>query len=304
MKRILVVVVCWAFSFLSPLAARATDVEYPSLGIKLTNLPNNAKGLGVQERLKEDQVQILFGGNTSALISRLDEPVPQGDIADKGYRDALLKQLGIHPRGGALPMVLIASQPAWGTGYAQHFGPLTAYRCAFYLVVGGHLYEIAVSAVGEGQPTQASFDTAAREVTSGLVFEPVQPLPEKPLAPGEMPRFLMGSAVEDYYPNRERRLGEQGVVDVEFSIDGQGVAQGVKVTNRANRNFSGVAVTMLKSGGFKIPRGWEQTGGPKRSFTMEIRFGLNCPTTFPPSNLPDAQVITICGTTPGTSPHG
>lgn len=44
MKRIVVVVTfCWAFSFLSPLVARAMDVEYPPLGIKLTNLPDDAK---------------------------------------------------------------------------------------------------------------------------------------------------------------------------------------------------------------------------------------------------------------------
>lgn len=302
MKRIVVVVtVCWAFSFLSPLDARAMDVEYPPLGIKLTNLPDDAKSLGFQERLREDRVQILFRGDTSALISRLDEPVPQGDITDKGYRDALFKQFGIHPLGGALPAVLIAGQPAWGTGYAQHFGPLTAYQCEFYLVVGGHVYEIALSAVGPEQPAQANFDTAAREVTSGLVFETVQPLPEKPLAAGEMPKFLMGSAGGDYYPDRERRLAEQGVADVQFTIDGQGAAQDIKVTNHANRDFSEVAVSMLKSGGFKIPRGWEQSDGPEQSFTMEIRFGLNCPTTFAPSKVPEAQVITICGTIPGTS---
>jgi TonB family protein len=284
-----------SIAFLLPVTTYAVNFDYPTLGLKLTGLPENAKSLGVHELLKEDQVEILFGGRTSALISRRDEPVPQGTIADKGYRDALLKQLGIHPKGGALPLVLIAGQPAWGTGYAERFGPLMTYQCAFYLVVGAHVYEISISTVGEAGPASASFDTAAKEVTSGLVFEPVQPPVEKPLAPGEMPEFLMGSSM-DYYPDRERRLGEQGVVDVEFAIDGRGAAEDVKIRNHANRDFSNLALSMLRSGGFKIPQGWEQSGASKQSFTMEFRFGLDCPAKLPPSKLklPPQQVITIC----------
>lgn len=276
------------------LAASAADLDYPSLGVKLTNLPGNARGGGVIELLRQDQVEILFGGMTSARVSRHDEPVPQGNIADKGYRDALFKQLGIHRIGGALPPVLIAGQPAWGIGSVQRFGAEAAeYQCVFYLVVGGHLYEIEIFAGGDPWRAKRNFHAAAEEVTSGLLFEPVRPLPEKPLAPGEMPRFLPESSMDPPYPEGEWAAGEQGVVDVEFRIDGRGVAQDVKVTNDAARDFSKVVVSTLRSGGFKIPPGWEQSAASKERFTMEFRFQLGCPATFPLPKAP-RQVVTIC----------
>lgn len=298
MQKRAAIAVCW-IAFLLPAQAPAMDLDYPALGLKLTHLPDGAKSSGVGERLMEDQVQILFAGNTSATISRLDEPVPQGNIADEKYRDALLKQLGIHLSGRALPVVLIGGQPAWGNGYTEQFGSITTYQCFFYLVVGAHFYEITIRAAGDKpDPTSASFDAAANDIISDLAFEPVQPLPEKPLAAGEMPKFLMGSSTDDYYPDRARALGEQGVVDVEFSIDGSGAAQGVKVTNHAYRDLSDAALSMLRASGFKIPQGWEQSGASKGFFTMEFRFELtpdgSCPPTQPPRRPPIAEVLTTC----------
>jgi hypothetical protein len=294
MQKTALIAACW-LTFLLPASVQAVDFDYPALGAKLTNLPAGAKSLGLNELLNEDLVEIQFGGTTSARISRRDETVSQGNIADDGYRDALFKQLGIQPTGRALPVVLIAGRPAWGTGYVQVFGPLITYQCTFYLVLGGHLYQIAVFAGGKASAARKSFETAAKEITSGLVFEPVQPLPDKPLAAGEMPKFLPAPATTAYYPDYERRIGEQGVVDVEFSIDGRGAAQDLKVTNEANRDFAKRAVGFVSSGGFKIPPGWQQSSASKQSFTMEFRFELHCPATLVPSKLPPEQVITICG---------
>ena len=110
-----------------------------------------------------------------------------------------------------------------------------------------------------------------------------------------MPKFLMGPTM-DHYPDRERLLGEQGVVDLEFSVDSAGVAQGVKFTNHARSDFSTVAVSMLRAGRFKVPQGWGQSDASKQLFTMEFRFGLNCPANLPPSKVPSSHVITICAT--------
>lgn len=97
------VVACWIAALVSPFAAHAMSLDYPALGVKLTNLPDSAKSFGFQELLREDVVGIQFDERTSAMIFRHDETVPQGNIADEGYRDALFKQLGIHPMGRALP---------------------------------------------------------------------------------------------------------------------------------------------------------------------------------------------------------
>ncbi len=173
-------------------------------------------------------------------------------------------------------------------------------RAPFYLVVGEHLYEIAVSAIGEQWSARKRLNAAAKEVTSGLAFELVQPLPEKPLAPGEMPKFLMESLTTQYYPLAELSVGGQAAVAVEFSIDGRGTAQGVRVTNHPTPDFSKAAVSILRSGGFNIPETWEQSGASKQSFMMEFRFGLGvgCNTILPPSKLPARQVVTICATEP------
>ena len=105
------VALCLSRLVLWPLAVSALDVEYPTLGIKLPNLPDDSKSLGAHELVKEIRTQIMFGGASIARISRLDEPVPTGNFADDGYRDALLKKFDIHPKGGALRAVSIAGEP-------------------------------------------------------------------------------------------------------------------------------------------------------------------------------------------------
>lgn len=300
MQKTVIIMACW-FAALSPLAARAADVDYPALGIKLTDLPEGAKALDVGETLQGYRARIEFGGEaTSAEISRFDKAVPEGNIAESSFRGAVFKQVGILEAHGSInKLVTIAGQPAWMTGSAQGFGPKeAAYQCYFYLVVGQHLYEIAVLAVGTKDSAESGFNAAVKTIASGLAFEPVERQPDKALAPGEMPLFLMGSQVGRLYSDRARRLGEQGIVLLEFNIDGGGVAQGVKVKDGANADLADTAKSLLKSGGFKVPQGWEQGGGSKQSFTMEFRYELRCPPDHPlPEVVPDAQVETICGST-------
>lgn len=222
-QKTAVIAACW-LTFLSPLAAHAVDVDYPDLGVKLTNLPQSAKAGRVGESLQGYSARILFGDEaTSAEIYRFDEAVPEGSITDKSYREALNKQLGVPETEAPINKpVTLAGQLAWMTGFAQGFGPMAVYRCSFYLVVGQHLYQLAVSATGKKQAAASSFNAAAQAIASGLVFEPVERQPDKPLAPGELPPFLMGRQLGPFYPERARRLGEAGIVMLKFNIDGRG----------------------------------------------------------------------------------
>ena len=297
MQKTAVIVACW-LTCLSPLAAHAVDVDYPDLGVKLTNLPASAKAGRVGESLQGYSVQILFGDETtSADIYRFDEAVPEGNIADKSYRKTLNKQLGVPEAGAPINKpVTIAGQSGWMTGFAQGFGPMAVYRCSFYLVVGQHLYRIAVSATGKKQAAASSFNAAAQAIASGLVFEPVERQPDKPLAPGELPPFLMGRQVGPFYPDRARRIGEAGIVMLKFNIDGRGAIQDVRAGPEANADLAQAAESMLQNGRFKVPQGWEQSGGSKQSFTMEFRYYLSCPPDHPlPDLVPGAQGETICG---------
>ncbi|MBW4051746.1 MAG: hypothetical protein HIU85_09815 [Proteobacteria bacterium] len=296
MRKISVIVACW-LTLLSSAAARAAEADFPALGVRLTDLPAEARSLGVGETLKAYDVEIQFGRIASARISRYDEALPSGDIGQKAYRDALFSRLGVHRANGTLHrLVAIAGHPAWAIAAAQRLGPIAVYDSSYYLIVRRHLYEITISAAGKAQPANSSFDSVSNAIASGIVFEPVQRPPEKPLAPGQMPRFLMGSQAAAFYPPRELRAERHGIVELTFNIDGDGAARDLKVAGDANQNFARVALSMLKDGGFKIPPGWLQSGGPKEKFTMEFRFELTCPAAHPlPKLVPQAQLVTLCG---------
>lgn len=101
-----------------------------------------------------------------------------------------------------------------------------------------------------------------------------------------------------FYPDRARRIGEAGIVMLKFNIDGRGAIQGVTAGPDANADLAQAAESMLQNGRFKVPPGWEQSGGSKQSFTMEFRYYLRCPPDHPlPEVVPDGQVETICGST-------
>lgn len=101
-----------------------------------------------------------------------------------------------------------------------------------------------------------------------------------------------------YYPERARRLGEGGIVMLKFNVGGDGTARGVTVAGDANADLAKTAVLMVRRGRFKVPQAWEQSAGPKQSFTMEFRFELSCPAAHPPPELvPEPQVMTLCGST-------
>ncbi|MGB6486443.1 MAG: energy transducer TonB [Steroidobacteraceae bacterium] len=279
--------------FLLPFAAHAVDIDYPALGVKLTALPASAKTVYAQERFKGYEAQASFGPTTKVQIFRFDESVRDGNIADPAYRDALLKQFGIQPGSSGTQLVAtVAGRPAWVVGASQQLvpGAVMAYYCNYYLVVSQHFYWIDISAFGAPKAASSDFDAAATNIATGLVFEPVRPQPEKPLAPGEMPAFLMGNAPW-HYPDSARRLGEQGVVKVEFTIGGDGTAQDVKVTSNAGADLAQVAVSMLKDGGFKVPQGWQQSA---QTFTMEWHFKLDCPASGSSPEDLNPQVMTMC----------
>ena len=65
--------------------------------------------------------------------------------------------------------------------------------------------------------------------------------------------------------------------------------------NSADADLIDSALSMLRSGGFRVPRTWEQSGGTKQTFKMVFRFQLSCPAG---QQVPeDAHVMRICGST-------
>jgi TonB family protein len=290
-----IVIAAYWIALVLPVAVRAMDADYPAIGIKVTSLPASATSLGVSEQFKGYQAEVLLGPGAMIRMLRLDGPAPEGNMEDKGYRDALLKQFDIPTAGGGIHGVTnVSGRLAWVWSSVARIGPMLAYRCNYYLVIDQHLDEIMITAAGRAKAAQATFDAAAKVIASGLVFEAAQRPPERALAPGELPPFLVGGAGAPPYSDRARRLGEQGEVHLEFNIDGVGKAQAVKVVDNAGPDLASVALTMLKRGSFKVPQTWEQIGGPKETFRMEFRFRLSCPLVRPSLEQPDPHVVTIC----------
>jgi hypothetical protein len=102
-------------------------------------------------------------------------------------------------------------------------------------------------------------------------------------------------------PCRQR---EQGIVDLEFSIDGQGHVSEVKETFAVSRGLGDSAASQLRDGVFRVPPDWVQTGSDKLRFAIEYQFkllghGSHCPTPEAAPRITGAKVVAICSALPG-----
>lgn len=118
----------------------------------------------------------------------------------------------------------------------------------------------------------------------------------------EMPRFVSGRFVS-LYPAPSRRRGEQGAVDVEFSINGHGNVRDLKQIYAAHQGLAQEIPEYLAHGVFRVPPNWEQMGFDKRRFVMEFQFwvkspGTTCPRTAGSPHVPGAMVVSICNALP------
>jgi hypothetical protein len=178
---------------------------------------------------------------------------------------------------------------------------MSANRITLYTIVDQYPYRIIVTAMGAKPP--AEFDAVVKAVQSAAAFYPVRRSVETEWLAAEhldrIPRFVPGDFIPLYPPSSIRRR-EQGAVDVEFSIDGQGRATGLKQVKAAYSDLGERLPEYFKQGVFKVPRDWEQTGSDKRRFTREFLFtlappGSACPASRAPADVPNAPDVTyIC----------
>lgn len=289
---------------LLPAVSRADVVEVPELGVKFSALPSGVSPFKVVERAAGYEAMAHLG-IFSLSIYRLEEPVPAGaDLRDARYRATLETTLGI--RAGSLKQGetrRVGNEQGWTIPRPMtvQIGAATFYSWWIYAIGNQHVYRLSVSG---GGPTAAEEFRSLLEGIYSVAFEPVQraerPAPELAASvPGKMPRFVAGVNDDDLYPSTARRLGEQGPVDIEFSIDSRGHVQDVRQTYAAVHDFSAHAVQALNSGVFRVPTDWEATGSQKLRFTMEFQLSLVGPgQTCPGKQTPrvaDAYVVAICG---------
>jgi len=286
-----------------PAASRADVAEVPELGVKFSALPSGVSPFQVVERPAGYEATAHLG-IFSLSIYRLEEAVPAGsDLRDAGYRATLETKLGI--KAGSLKegaAKRFGDYDAWTIGSSQaRIGAITLYSWTTYAIGDQHLYRLSVG--GAGPTATAEFESLLKGVHS-VAFGPVQRAPPPPLesaasAPGKMPRFVAaGDAL--WYPAVAQRLGEQGPVDIEFSVDGLGRVQNLNVAYEAAHDLRAPAERFFHNGVFRVPPDWEATGSDKQRFAAEFQFvlvgpGQSCPRAQPARVADAPVVVVICG---------
>jgi TonB family protein len=169
------------------------------------------------------------------------------------------------------------------------------YRCVTYTIVDQHLYRLVAYATGE-DTIPPDYEAAVR-VISELTFEPVDrsSLRTAGAAAGllKMPHAQISSSV-DFYPPSAKLRGVEGVVDLEYGIDGKGHVRDLRGTYSASQTLQDAAQALLRSTTFQVKPNWEADDYQKLRFTTEVQFWLGrCPRNFPARTV-GAEVITIC----------
>lgn len=175
-----------ALALLWPLAIRASDVDVPDLGVRLTGLPAAAATTAVTEQPGGHEVTTRLGA-AALSIYREDQSAPEkSDVASPRYRatlDAKFKGFagGVDSASLGAPTAL-AGRSAWTVVDARDASHAsgTVYVCLTYAIVDQHLYRLTVTATGSDH-RPAEFDALVKAL-SGVTFVPMraetEPVPQ------------------------------------------------------------------------------------------------------------------------------
>ena len=283
---------------LPPLIAHADPLDIPEVGVRMPDVPAGASAVKVTDLLIGD-VATFHVGQVNVAIMRLLEPVPAGaSVADRRYRSSMREYLvdDLFPTRHEEP-TMIAGHEAWSAcGAEAQADSGVNWHCVYYLISDQHLYKLSVNAFSSQKPPE--FDSAVRALY-GISFEPIRSsvgtdgepvvLPRKPVF-----KWERGHLSRDWYPAGARSHGSQGVVDVEFSIDGEGRAQDLRVTYATSEDLTGKLGDFLRGLRFRMPSGWEASPSRALRFTLESQFAMQ-PCHFPAdTRVADALVVTVC----------
>jgi hypothetical protein len=290
---------------LSPLVCTANELVIPEVAIEFKNLPASTAGSEIYRRnTATDAVTPI--GSVILSVRREDAEVPSGSsLSDSSFRATVQSRFDkeLDPKAqGALTSV--GGHAGWALIEAQRSArsPWILYTCVIYVIVDQHLYRLMVRTVGGVQrPTE--FDAVVREI-SNAIFLPAPPAvdgtpgPVAAAGPMKLPPFAPVGGLGDGLIVGLPKQTSVGVADLEFTIDGQGRAQGYKVLYTEPRQYGVLALTYLQQKTFGVPADWEESGSQSLRFTVEFQFpvatGGSCPGPGLPPHMADTPVIPIC----------
>ena len=295
-----------ALLLVQPVASYGIDIDIPEIGVRLVHLPDGAKKSKLTETLDTSAISVQVG-SVPLTITRLDDPVAPGTvITDAAYRKALQENfdddLGPKAHGQATS---ISGQAAWTMFRAVQPvpAPVAEFTCISYVIANEHAYRLGAYVTATYGPHEQmkrppDFD-AALQAMSDITFEPVTRPPDSP-STSTTPKFPRVIGLGNLnYPDSSRARNEEGIVDVEFNIDGKGRAQNIKQIYSSSPRLDSEVETFMKSAVLRVPASWEQSGMQTSRFTAEFQFAL----TNPPQGcsaqsqprIPGAEVIRVCG---------
>jgi Gram-negative bacterial TonB protein C-terminal len=293
-------------AFLWPGASCADAVDISEIGIRMLDLPSDATKPRVTEQFK-GYLAALRIGEAQLTIFRLEDPVPSGSsVRDSGYRNTVQSDFGDRLRlaKAHAEATSVAGYDAWTISNASGFVGNAQYTCIRYMIVDQHLYRFRAYVFDNtgSKKIPTNFDRVVQAM-SAISFEAVQRPEghsgESVSRPPKMPEFQLPSSAKNLYPDDAKRRNEQGILEVEFSIDGQGHARDVKKLYVESPHLADAVPGVLEAGVFKIPPAWVQQGYQNLRFTMEIVFALTagkyCFTDVVSARAPGEEVMQVCG---------
>jgi hypothetical protein len=162
-----------ALLLLWPLAALASEVDIPELGVRVANLPDNASQPIVAAQGSGYEAKTRLGGAVFSIFRDNDAAPAGSDVAEPSYRAILDAKFAdnVKSKTQGAPTA-VGGHPAWTVVDAREEGSLTAYTCVTYLLVDQHLYRLLVSsAPAAARPPE--FDSLVKAM-SGIRFEQVR----------------------------------------------------------------------------------------------------------------------------------
>jgi TonB family protein len=283
-------------------ASHASALDIPELGVHIAQLPDASATPRVIRRLDGYQA-IMPIGKATLTIARVDAPVPSSsDITAASFRIAQQAEFYEQPNPSAHEHAsTVSGHDAWTIVSARSGGWHTVnYRCVTYTIVDQHLYRLVAGATGQDR-IPPDF-VAATRVMSELTLGPV----ERSSTPNEAAVGLLKMPAPrisnlDRYPETALRRGEQGVVDLEFSIDSKGHTREIHETYSDSNAFGAAAQELVRDTTYQVKPGWEESGYQKLRFPIEVQFSIakgssSCPREEAPPRIPEAEVWRVCST--------
>jgi hypothetical protein len=300
---------CAVMVLLCPIAGYATDVDLPEMGIRISNLPAGATASKVAEYADASSVSVHVG-DAVLHIERLSDRVPSGStVADSSYRQSLQANfrddLGPKARTQATS---ISGFPAWTMSSATLLAPVSTatYTCITYVVAYEHAYRLRAymrAPYDSKTPNNAPPDyLAVVQAMSDTTFGPVTAVAA--LTAQLSPRNLKMANLPNIglYPEVARAHNEEGVVDVEYSVDGKGRVHDATQIYASSPRLGERVPEFLKAVVFRVPANWEATGSQNARYNMEFQFLLTTSSSSqqcgpgPEPRIAEAEVISVCST--------